>query len=142
VLLQRVVGEQVLALRSKRLSVQQDLGEATVRGDPKRLRAALSNVLANAVKYTPADGKISLRLAADGKAATIDVADTGPGISTEERARVFEPFFQGHLAASGQMKGTGLGLAIAKDCVESHNGCIEIVESERGAHFRVRLPVA
>jgi two-component system sensor histidine kinase GlrK len=141
-LLQKIVGEHALTLKSKRLRLEQRLDDVTISGDSKRLRTAVNNVLANAVKYTPADGEISLRLAVDGEAATIDVVDTGPGILAEERARVFEPFYQGRAATGSHVKGTGLGLAIAKDYIEAHNGRIEVVDSAHGAHFRVSLPMS
>ncbi|HSG65375.1 MAG TPA: histidine kinase dimerization/phospho-acceptor domain-containing protein, partial [Gammaproteobacteria bacterium] len=90
-LLQKVVGEHALALKSKRIRLEQSLVDVTVPGDSKRLRTAINNVLANAVKYTPPDGAISMQLKIDGGAAVIDVSDTGPGIAADERLRVFEP---------------------------------------------------
>jgi len=70
----------------------------------------------------------------------IDVIDTGPGISSEERGQVFEPFFQGQQLAKGHVKGTGLGLAIAQRYARLHRGNIEARDSQTGAHLRVTLP--
>ena len=139
-LVQRLVNEHALALKSKRVKLTLDLEEVSVPGDAKRLRTALNNIIANAVKYTPADGQVSIRLMTGGRMAVLDVVDTGPGISADDRARVFEPFYQGQAATGSHVKGTGLGLAIAKDYIESHGGQIEILPSAQGAFFRVRLP--
>ena len=141
-LLQRLVNDHALALRSKRIKLRTDLAELAVPGDVKRLRTALGNVIGNAVKYTPPDGEVAILLAARDGAAIIDVVDSGPGIVAEERSRVFEPFYQGQAATGGHVKGTGLGLAIAKDYVESHGGRIDIIDSTRGTHLRIRLPAA
>jgi len=140
--LQKLLSEHSLPLKSKRIQVSLTLDNVTVPGDLKRLRIALNNVLANAVKYTPVAGEIKVTLSKVADMAIIDIADSGPGIAQEDRGRVFEPFYQGQAVTGSPVKGTGLGLAIAKDYVESHNGHIEALDSYRGALFRVRLPLS
>ena len=73
----------------------------------------------------------------------IDVADTGPGIPLDERAKIFEAFYQGATPHSGLVRGTGIGLSVVQEFVQAHGGTIEIVDGEfPGAHFRVRLPAS
>jgi len=76
-----------------------------------------------------------------GADAVIDVMDEGPGISPEERGRVFEPFYQGNTVYTGPVKGTGLGLAIVREYATVHQGSAEIIDDgSPGAHLRVILP--
>ena len=72
----------------------------------------------------------------------IDVADTGPGIPSEERGKIFEAFYQGATPQGGLVRGTGIGLSVAQEFVQAQGGTIEIVDGAfPGAHFRVRLPL-
>jgi two-component system sensor histidine kinase GlrK len=76
-----------------------------------------------------------------GADAVIDVMDEGPGISPQERGRVFEPFYQGNTVYTGPVKGTGLGLAIVREYATAHQGSAEIIDDGNpGAHLRVVLP--
>ena len=140
----RVLAVHALALRSKHIHLATDLTDAMVIGDAMQLQTVINNVVANAVKYTPSGGelRVSLRSDDDDQEAVIEVRDSGPGISPPDRARVFEPFYQGLPAPGSHVSGTGLGLAIAREYVEAHHGVIEILDSDMGAHFRVRLPKA
>jgi PAS domain S-box-containing protein len=112
---------------------------ATVRADPARLRQVLWNIVKNAIKFTPAGGRVELRTRRldDGRIA-IEVSDTGVGIDPAAMARIFRPFEQvGHVSG-----GLGLGLAISSALVAAHGGRLT-AESEglgRGATFRVELP--
>lgn len=112
-----------------------------VNMDADKLAQVLGNLLSNAIKYTPeGGGGISLRAGNDAREIWIQVRDTGIGISPEDRAHIFEPFYRGHNARFPQ--GMGLGLAIARDIVNAHGGRIE-VESEvgKGSRFVVSLPM-
>jgi two-component system sensor histidine kinase GlrK len=140
-MLQKIVSEHALALKARKILVHAELVDTVVTGDARQLRTALHNVFANAVKYTPVDGQITVRSSAENGDAVIDISDTGPGIAGVDEQHVFEPFYQGKAAVGGSVKGTGLGLAIAKDYVETHHGSIEIVHSSQGAHLRVHLPM-
>jgi signal transduction histidine kinase len=111
----------------------------TVRGDPVRLKQILLNLGDNAVKYTPADGHVTIDLASDADEAVIRVTDTGKGISAEHVPHIFERFYRAD--SSRGAGGTGLGLAIVKRVVEVHRGTIDVESVEgRGARFTVRLP--
>ena len=108
--------------------------------DPVRIREVLSNLVANALRYTPAGGSVSVdaRLGDGGEAVVVTVRDTGSGIDPELMPHVFDRF-----AKSTASRGSGLGLAIARGLVEAHGGRID-VESEAGvgSTFRFRIPIA
>jgi signal transduction histidine kinase len=111
-----------------------------VIGDPARLRRVLLNLLQNAVRHTPADGAVTVRIepaAAGGW--EIEVADDGDGIAAEDADHIFDPFYRGGSEAARTRPGTGLGLAIARAVVEAHGGQIWLAPSERGSRFRFSL---
>jgi len=112
----------------------------TVLGDEGSLTEALVNLIGNAVKYTPAGGKVTVTARAEGGAVLISVADNGVGIAAEDLPLVFGDFYRGK-AAAGAEAGLGLGLALTRRIVEAHDGAIS-VESEvgKGTTFLIRLP--
>lgn len=122
------------------VEVADDVPE-TVIADPNRLNEAVGNLLSNAFKFTPPDGRIALRVAWDDGRVVFEVEDTGPGIPADQLPRIFEKFYQAG-DAHQRAKGSGLGLAIARRIVEAHGGTIT-AESEvgRGSVFRIALPV-
>jgi signal transduction histidine kinase len=113
--------------------------EVCARADPKRVRQVLTNLVGNAVKFTPR-GEVVVQVLRDGRWAVCRVRDTGPGISSTERAFIFQEYKQTK-EERARRRGTGLGLAIARRLVLLHGGRIE-VDSEvgRGSTFEVRLP--
>src|SRR3954453_18100263 len=118
---------------------------AIVLGDADRIRAIVDNLVSNAVKYSPRSASISIELSVQRDFALLDVSDQGPGVHSEERARIFDSFYQGRRAAEGKIKGSGLGLAIAREYALAHGGGIEVLDRAdggRGAHFRLWLPLA
>lgn len=112
-----------------------------VLGDSARLVQVFSNLVSNAIKYTP-QGEVGLQALAKGDSVEVTVYDTGIGLSGEERDQLFTRFFRGRSSVVTAVGGTGLGLVIAKAIVERHNGTIQ-VESRpgEGSRFIVRLPV-
>jgi PAS domain S-box-containing protein len=115
----------------------------TVLGDRRRLSQVVDNLVANAIKFTPAGGRVEVRAVAAGCQALIDVADTGIGMTPAEQERLFERFYRAEGAQARQIRGTGLGLAIAREIVLAHGGTIECRSAEgRGSTFGVALPAA
>jgi len=114
-----------------------------VQGDRGNLEGVFTNLVNNAIKYTPEGGKISIRLTGEGENVRVDVSDTGIGISKEDLSRIFDRFYRVKSEKTRQIVGTGLGLSIVKHIVEAHLGKIS-VESEEGggSTFTVVLPAA
>jgi signal transduction histidine kinase len=122
--------------------VDEDVPE--VHGDEVRLQQVVWNLMWNALKFTPADGRIDVLLHATGTGAELVIADTGMGIDPSFLPHVFEPFRQGTASGSDPTRGLGLGLAIVRHLIELHGGDVQ-AHSEgvgRGARFRVTLPAA
>ena len=138
----RVAGDQRLALRSRNLRLDVSTQEVLVTADFDMVRVALDNLVSNAVKFSPPGGTIRILAARNGTHVALDVIDEGPGIPLGERAHIFEPFFQGSRPGAGAVRGTGIGLSVVKEYVTAHGGGVEVVDSERGAHVRLKLPLA
>jgi PAS domain S-box-containing protein len=117
---------------------------ARVNGDGPRLQQIVSNLLMNAIKYTPAGGKIVLELESDAREAVLRVKDTGVGISPELLPRVFDLFVQSDRGLERREGGLGVGLSIARSLVEAHGGRIEARSDGpgKGSELVVRLPLA
>ena len=147
IMLDRVVSEACLTLarqaeeKAVRLEVINDSGSVPVWGDPIKLPWVMTNLIGNALRYTPSGGRIAVAVRRDGRVARATVTDTGPGIAPEVLPKIFEPYaqFAGEFAEMGS---AGLGLYIAKEIVEAHNGRI-YVESKlgHGAVFKVEFPL-
>jgi len=148
-LLQALVNDRMAlaAKRSLSLSIECDPGLPPAVGDERLLAQVFTNLLTNAMNYTPGGGKIRLhtkcRKGSDGEWVTAEVCDTGPGIPPEEQPLLFRRFFRGRASHASGASGTGLGLAICKEIAELHGGRIT-VESEsqpgEGARFTVWIP--
>jgi len=109
--------------------------------DPDRLAQAVSNLLSNAIEYTPAGGRVSVEVGVEDSTVWIQVADTGPGIEPEEQARIFTPFYRGR-SAGRFPQGMGLGLTIARDLVIAHGGRLDLDSKPgQGSRFSIWLPL-
>jgi two-component system sensor histidine kinase BaeS len=111
--------------------------------DSNRLRQALGNLVANAVRYTPAGGLVILRAERAGETVVIEVSDTGLGMTAEELRHVFDRFWRAEQSRSRLSGGSGLGLAITRHLVEAHDGVISVRSSEQGGGtvFAITLPL-
>ncbi|HEY7004037.1 MAG TPA: PAS domain S-box protein [Gaiellaceae bacterium] len=111
-------------------------------GDRARLAQLLDNLISNAVKFTPAGGRVDVRASAARGSAVLEIRDTGIGIAAEEQEHVFERFFRTSRATEQAIQGTGLGLAISKAIVHAHGGSITLASSDgEGATFKVTIPI-
>ena len=144
--LRDVIDDSVSGMRpvaaAKDISLRKKVRQSVViDGDPTRLRQVLTNLLTNAIKFTPPGGLIETRLSRDGSFGVIEVSDTGEGISAAFLPYVFERRSQ---AAERRFSGLGLGLAIVKHIVELHRGSVAVIsEGEgKGTTFTVRIPCA
>jgi len=140
------VGQSVATLRSAQRfrdhRVVEEYHPVWVDCDPIRLDQIVSNLLVNAVKYTPAGGSIRVSVSQEGNFAVLQVADDGIGIPPDLAARVFDLFVQGDRALDRSQGGLGIGLTLVRRLAEMHGGGVS-VRSEgagRGAEFTVRLP--
>jgi two-component system OmpR family sensor kinase/two-component system sensor histidine kinase BaeS len=114
-----------------------------VAGDADRLTQVLANLLSNAVRHSPAGGRVTVTVSRENGQARVQVADTGPGIAAEDLPHIFERFYRGDKSRSRRGGGAGLGLAIASQLIVAHGGQI-IAASQPGAGstFTVTLPAA
>jgi len=118
-------------------------GPAPIYGDPRRLNQVFSNLMANAIKFTPQGGRVSVSVGVDGAEAYVVVTDTGRGIEAQFLPHVFEKFRQAESSTTRTVGGVGLGLAIVRSLVELHGGQVR-AESDgagRGACFTITLPL-
>ena len=138
-----LIGQALAQLDNAEHAVKVELPDDVplIKVDPMQIERALVNLLENAVRFTPADGQITLQVTRAGREAILRVIDCGPGIAADDLKRIFEPFAQ---ASTGDdRQGSGLGLAIARGFAEA-NGGRTWAESgpERGAVFALALPLA
>ena len=129
--------------RQKGIEVEIVLPEGLphIQADEERIKEVLTNLLDNAIKFTPQGGRVKVEVEEKEKELVVTVADTGYGIPLEERERIFEKFYQGRPPDPREPKGLGLGLSIAKAIVEEHGGRIWVEsELEKGSRFSFSIP--
>ncbi len=115
----------------------------TVVGDAPRLRQVIDNLIANVRTHTPPGTRTSIRLASDGRRATITVADNGPGMPNDQAARAFERFYRADTSRSRGSGGSGLGLSIVDALVAAHHGSVRLdTQPGNGVTITIDLPVA
>jgi two-component system sensor histidine kinase GlrK len=142
-LVKSVLETHQLTLLAQRVHLELKVQDIELRADRAKLKLILDNLLSNALKYSPRGGTIYIHASQDRDVLVLDVADTGPGISKDERGAIFEAFYSGRAPTAGHLKGTGIGLSVVNEFVQAHGGSIEILDEVfPGAHFRVRLPLA
>ncbi|APB34388.1 two-component sensor histidine kinase, partial [Gloeomargarita lithophora Alchichica-D10] len=128
--------------RSIRLSTNLPNQPIYVKGEPNQLAQIFTNLLTNALQYTPENGQVSVLLNRTFDQAVIDIQDTGIGIDSREQERIFDRFYRVASDRSRCTGGVGLGLAIAREIVTSHRGSIQVSSTPgQGSIFAVRLPV-
>ena len=134
----RVLADHDPLARAKHIDLGMAEAEAArVQGDPEALRVLLANLVDNAIRYTPAEGRVDVMVTRQDGRPVLEVADSGPGIPEAERQRVFDRFYRGE---NQQAPGTGLGMAIVKTIADHHRAEIRLDQSELvGLRVRVRF---
>jgi signal transduction histidine kinase/DNA-binding LacI/PurR family transcriptional regulator/putative methionine-R-sulfoxide reductase with GAF domain len=124
------------------LEAEIEPGLPPVSGDPTYMRRVLDNLIGNAVKFTPAGGKITVSLRQDGGTVALAVSDTGVGIPVDKLTRIFDRFYQVDGSARRRHGGVGLGLALVKEIVEAYGGRVTVEsELEKGSTFTAYIPI-
>lgn len=137
-----VVAELQLQAQARDIHIGIEGEAPIVSADAGKLRIALSNLLSNAIGFSPVGGKVQIILSAGDDKVNIDCLDQGPGVAPEEIDHVFDPFFQGSGPDERIPKGSGLGLTIVREFVAAHGGRASVVPDSEGGHFRIELPHA
>lgn len=137
-LARQILDERAIVREQKRLYLDCRLAPAPIRGDRRQLERALGNVIDNALKYTPAEGRVLVTTSTEGEESLFRVEDDGPGVASEHLPLIFEPFYRPDDSRSRETGGTGLGLAIVRDVAESHGGTVRF-DSSLGSGTRVEL---
>lgn len=125
------------------VSLEAPVRDVRIQGDRTHLRRLFFNLINNAVKFTPANGKVTMTLQLRGRKAVVTISDSGVGIPPEDLSKLFTKFFRGHRDDPGIEPGNGLGLSIAQAIARAHNGEITATsELNKGSTFTVTLPLA
>jgi signal transduction histidine kinase len=112
-----------------------------LHGDRDKLMLSLQNLVGNAIKYTPAGGKVTVSLREEAGTVAIDISDTGIGIKDEERGRIFDRFYRAQDDRVSKITGTGLGLSLAREVARLHGGDVSVQsELDKGSTFTLTLP--
>jgi two-component system, OmpR family, phosphate regulon sensor histidine kinase PhoR len=125
------------------LSMQLPAVLPKVMGDVQALGRVFANLIGNAIKYTPENGRVTIEIGQRNGLLVISVRDSGIGIAADEIDKIFDEFYRSREVIAKKIAGTGLGLSIAKHIVEGHHGYMEVEsQPKHGSIFRVFLPPA
>ena len=129
--------------KSIRLALTAPESAPNILGDEARMGQVFTNLVGNAIKFTPDNGEVNVKVEADGNLLHVEVIDTGPGIPPEERQKIFDKFYQLSDISTRQQGGSGLGLSISKSIVEAHGGKLWIDDGNqgKGSNFQFVLPL-
>ncbi len=141
----RIADRHGPTIRERQIALDVDVRppDLSVEGDAQKLEQALQNLAANALRHTPAGGRLTIRAEATGEDAIFVVRDTGPGIPPEHLPHIFGRFYKVDAARSAATEsGSGLGLSIVRAIVERHGGRVTASNAQDGgAAFEIRLPL-
>jgi signal transduction histidine kinase len=138
----RSVSDQA-ASRGQLVEIRPDrIGPTSVRGDAGQLRAALVELLVNAIKFSPPESRITVEQSASATEFAVTIHDRGPGLSRGEQAQMFDRFYRTPFARSNAIQGFGLGLALVKNTIDGHDGRVSVASAaQRGSRITVALPL-
>jgi two-component system sensor histidine kinase GlrK len=131
-----------LSLKAKQLQLSTSLADVTLQVDETQMETVINNLVSNAIRYSPEGGRIDILAERLKDETQITICDQGPGIPADDRAYIFEPFYQGKNQIPGLIQGSGLGLAIARAHIETHGGKLTLIEEiSTGTCFQISLPI-
>jgi signal transduction histidine kinase len=133
-----VLSDLALSAQDREISLRSDIGAPTVDADADLLKRLLANLVENAIRHSPARGEVTVETRAVVDGVELRIADRGPGVPTDLKERVFDPFVQ--LDRHDARGGRGLGLTFCKLAAEAHDGSIRVEDGSPGAVFVVRIP--
>ncbi len=139
-LIEAQIEAQQLQWRTRELRVIVSGQVARVEVDRDKLGMVIGNLLSNAIRYSPFQGRIQIRLSQLQTLLLIDMEDEGVGIAAEDQSRIFEPFYRSKRQPPEAVRGSGIGLSIVHEYIAAHGGQVQLLASESGAHFRIELP--
>jgi signal transduction histidine kinase len=140
VIVREVLLEFAPSLEDRGIQLASQIDGAVIEGDEMRLHQVAANLMSNALKFTPAEGRVDVALGRDGRQALLRVTNTGPGIPPDELPHVFDRFFRGRDVRAG---GSGIGLSVVRTLVEAHGGTVAADSRPDGlTSFEIRLPLA
>jgi signal transduction histidine kinase len=135
--------KHLAALKGVHLDLQEPTGDLLINADPDALEKIVSNVIANAIKFTPPDGRIDISAAREAQMVTVTVSDTGIGIPAEQLPHIFDRFYQVDGSATRRHQGLGLGLALVRELITRHGGDVTATsDTGHGTTFVLRFPHA
>lgn len=141
-LLETQVEAQRLQWQARGLRVLVEGPALSAQIDADKIASAVSNLLSNAIRFSPKGGTVRLSLSRHADCVRVDVSDQGPGVAPADRDRVFEPFYRGIRQPVDAVRGTGIGLSIVQEYIAAHGGRVQLVEDGVHSFFRMELPHA
>jgi two-component system sensor histidine kinase GlrK len=141
-LIEEQVESQRLQWRARDLQIGIEGKAVQAEVDRDKLGTVIANLLSNAIRFSPAGGKIRIRLNRLAEVVRIDLEDEGPGIALDDQPRIFEPFYRGERQPPQAVRGSGIGLSIVQEYIAAHGGRVQLLPAGPGAHFRIELPHA
>lgn len=141
-LLEAQVESQRLQWQARGLRVLVEGPAVSLQIDAEKIASAISNLLSNAIRFSPKGGTVRLAISRQADHVRVDISDQGPGVAKADRDRVFEPFYRGVRQPEDAVRGTGIGLSIVQEYVVAHGGRVHLVEEGIHSFFRMELPHA
>lgn len=141
-LLEAQVESQRLQWQARGLRVLVEGPAVSLQIDAEKIASAVSNLLSNAIRFSPKGGTVRLAISRQADHVRVDISDQGPGVAKADRDRVFEPFYRGVRQPEDAVRGTGIGLSIVQEYVVAHGGRVHLVEEGIHSFFRMELPHA
>ncbi|MFY3385778.1 sensor histidine kinase [Paracidovorax sp. MALMAid1276] len=141
-LLESQIEAQRLQWQARGLQVLAEGPEISMAVDPEKIASAVSNLLSNAIRFSPKGGTVRLQLSRHAGTVRIDVMDQGPGVASADRDLIFEPFYRGERQPDDAVRGTGIGLSIVHEYIVAHGGRVQLVNEGVHSFFRIEIPHA